>query len=53
MAHQPDDAVVTYYYREKTAPCFLWTLALAPCLMPTVWYVHVASSILRLLVDDQ
>lgn len=32
----------TYYYREKTSPCFLWTLVLAPCLMPTVWYVSIA-----------
>ena len=30
---------VIYLYREKNAPCFLWTLALAPCLCPMVWYV--------------
>jgi hypothetical protein len=32
-------ATVIYLYREKNAPCFLWTLALAPCLCPMVWYV--------------
>lgn len=38
---EEQSATVTYLYREKTAPCFLWTLALAPCLMPTVWKYHV------------
>ena len=39
MATQSEQPV-HYLYREKTHPCFLWTLALAPCLMPTVWYVN-------------
>lgn len=36
---QPGDNIITYQYREKTSPCFLWTLVLAPCLMPAVWWV--------------
>lgn len=40
MPPVPDNQITTYFYREKTSPCFLWTLILAPCLMPTVWYVQ-------------
>jgi hypothetical protein len=29
----------TYLYEEVYQPCFLWTLILAPCFMPAVWYV--------------
>ena len=30
----------TALYEENMRPCFVWTLILAPCLMPTVWYVE-------------
>lgn len=36
-----EEASVNYLYREKSAPCFLWTLALAPCLCPVVWYARI------------
>jgi hypothetical protein len=45
MALPSEQPSVHYLYREKTHPCFLWTLALAPCLMPTVWYVTDLSKI--------
>jgi hypothetical protein len=27
-------------YHEEYTPCFLWTLALAPCFIPFVWCVR-------------
>lgn len=39
VATATSEQPVIYFYREKNAPCFLWTLALAPCLCPMVWYV--------------
>jgi hypothetical protein len=27
-------------YHEAYTPCFLWTLALAPCFIPFVWCVR-------------
>ena len=39
VATATSEQPVIYLYREKNAPCFLWTLALAPCLCPMVWYV--------------
>jgi hypothetical protein len=29
-----------YLYEEEYQPWFVWTLILAPCLMPVVWYVN-------------
>lgn len=43
MAPSEQPVSVIYLYREKSAPCFLWTLVLAPCLCPMVWYVCLLS----------
>jgi hypothetical protein len=36
-------------YEEKYQPCFIWTLVLAPCFMPFVWYVLPAFEWLKCL----
>jgi hypothetical protein len=43
MTGTPEQAAAqekdTYLYEEEYRPWFVWALILAPCLMPTVWYV--------------
>lgn len=36
-----NEAGEEYLYEEEYKPCFLWTLILAPCLLPVVWHYHV------------
>lgn len=42
MANEEPEQATSYLYYEKNSPCFLWTLVLAPCLMPVVWKYSVA-----------
>jgi hypothetical protein len=40
---------VNYLYEEEYQPWFVWTLILAPCLLPMVWYVRIRQGWLAYL----
>jgi hypothetical protein len=39
-------------YHEEYTPCFLWTLVLAPCFMPFVWYVLIRWCLPGVAADE-